>query len=597
MGNETKPVLGSRLDPTHPQARGLRHAWILNESSGRVVTDAVTGRLGSLVGNAPWEARGAEVGVNTVVASSQYIDTNDTVRILDGAQQFTIIARVYRASSSHFCEVNRGTIDTARIGFSLYNNGRVYFVCCSTSAFQNGWITSGLTGTHTLAAVFDGTKATDATRLKGYVDGVPQTLTYDGTIGTSMATSTGTFRLGNAEYAGRSSTGSFYYALIYDRALSDAEIAAITLDPFAPWRSIPPVDEIIVTGTEEELPVASVTVEAGDLATSSTQEFPPADISIQSDDLVASSGTFIVVPESDVTLEADDLAAVITVTTATISDQNPADGATGVELLGVVTARFQPTDVGNAITTITATFDGAAVTVTVTALAGGEKEAGFPAVFVLEATHEVAWAVVTADANSNPFTSDFTVREADWSEEAVSAWAADLGWSDEFAALVVADRNIYFDELANVTSLERDVSTLEAVSISCVEGLGSGYYSDELVGLICAILEEIDSAIPLSISVAPGDSAPLALSIVVSSEREHNRHALSVNIFSEHRTSALPLSLQASDPERSTLPLSLQVGEGDESRLALSTEIEGATATPVPLELRLTNEALDAEES
>lgn len=284
-------------------------------------------------------------------------------------------------------------------------------------------------------------------------------------------------------------------------------------------------------------------------------------------------------------------------TTATISDQNPADGATGVELLDVVTARFQPTDVGNAITSITATFDGAAVTVTVTALAGGEKEASFPAVFVLEATHEVAWAVVTADANSNPFTSDFTVREADWSEEAVSAWAADLGWSDEFAALVVADRNIYFDELANVTSLERDVSTIEAVSISCVEGLGSGYYSDELVGLICAILEEIDSAIPLSISVAPGDSAPLALSIVVSSEREHNRQALSVNIFSEHRTSALPLSLQVSDPERTTLPLSLQVGEGDESRLALSTEIEGATATPVPLELRLTNEALDAEES
>jgi len=262
-----------------------------------------------------------------------------------------------------------------------------------------------------------------------------------------------------------------------------------------------------------------------------------------------------------------------------------------------VTARFQPTDIGNAITSITATFDGAAATVTVTALAGGEKEASFPASFILEATHEVAWAVVTADANSNPFTSDFTVREADWGEEAMSAWAADLGWSDEFAALVVSDRSSYFDELVQVVPVERDVSTIEAVSISCVEGLGSGYYSDERVDLISAILEEIDSAIPLSISVAPGDSAPLALSIVVASEREHNRHALSVNVFSELRTPALPLSMQVSDPERTTLPLSIQVGDGDESRLALSTEIEGATATPVPLELRLTNEALATEES
>lgn len=283
--------------------------------------------------------------------------------------------------------------------------------------------------------------------------------------------------------------------------------------------------------------------------------------------------------------------------TATISDQNPAEDAINVETANVVSTHFQPTDVGNAITTITATFDGAAATVTVTNLIAGEKLAEFDADFVLEATHEVEWTVTTADANANVFTYTFEIREADWSVEAASVYAADLGWSDEAVSLVAVDRTAYTNELAHLVSAERDTTTDEAVSLSVIEGLGSGYYSDELVDLIVAILEEIDVAIPLSISVAPGDNSRLALSIDVESEREHNRLPLAINVFSQLHTPALPLALQVSEGGESRLALSIQVAPGEESRLPLALEIEGAAAQPVPFELRLTNEALDAEES
>lgn len=284
--------------------------------------------------------------------------------------------------------------------------------------------------------------------------------------------------------------------------------------------------------------------------------------------------------------------------TCTISGQNPAEDEPRAELDDVVRAVFSPTDpTGNPITAIAATIDGVSKTVTTVTLAGGVKSCSFPATFILERTHSVAWDVTTSDANVNPFAYTFTVRDADWDVELVSV-LADIGaWSPEYLGAVVTEREGGHAERIDFVALTNLTSQAEAVDVTVLEGLGAGYFSTERVEVIVASLEEIPSAMPLSISAAPGDSAPLALSIVVASEREHNRHALSVNVFSEERTPALPLSIQVSDPGRSTLPLSIQAGEGDESRLALSTEIEGATAAPVPLELRLTNEALATEES
>lgn len=286
-------------------------------------------------------------------------------------------------------------------------------------------------------------------------------------------------------------------------------------------------------------------------------------------------------------------------TTATISLQDPAEDEPAAELTNLVSARFSPTDPGgNAISTVTATFDGVSATVTTVAVAGGIKDCSFPATFVIERTHTVVWTCTTADANANIFTYDFTAREADWGTELASLFASDLGWSAEGVSLVGVDRTGGHAERVEVVALTNLTSQTEAVELSVIDGVGAGYFSPERVEFIAASLEEIDSAFPLSIEVAPQSETRLPLSVVVTSETEHNRLPLSIEVYSELHTPALPLSLEVSTPGESRLPLSLEVGDPAESRLPLSIEIEQALALPVPIEIRLVNEDLaDAEES
>ena len=251
----------------------------------------MAGRLGSIEAGALWTPRGVEAGVDVVSASAQYVDMG-VIPALEGATRFTMIARMYRASASNFCEVQRGTASTSRVGIHLYTDGRVYFTQCASSSLEHGSFAASLIETHTLASVFDGTQATNAARLKGYLDGVQQTLTYGTTIPAATSAPNATLRLGQCQDGGpRSSTGSFYFVFIYDRALEEHEIAAISRDPYAPW-------------------IGAAAATRSTSAAGSSAEVTVADITVEADDLVATSGQFVVSPEADVTLEADALLAV-----------------------------------------------------------------------------------------------------------------------------------------------------------------------------------------------------------------------------------------------------------------------------------------------
>lgn len=284
--------------------------------------------------------------------------------------------------------------------------------------------------------------------------------------------------------------------------------------------------------------------------------------------------------------------------TATISLQSPAEDEPRAELDDLVTARFSPTDVGNPISSVTATVDGVSATVTTVAVAGGVKDCSFPATFYLERTHTVEWTCTTADANPNVFAYDFTVRDADWDIEGTSLWADAGSWSCEQVGMVVAERSGGYPERVDVTVLTNLTSQAEGVELAVIEGLGAGYYALERVDMIVASIQEIGSALPLSIEVGPQSDSRLALSIVTSSDAVHNSLPLSIEVYSEQHRSALPLSLEVSLPAETRLPLSIEVGDPAESRLPLSIEIETALALPVPIEIRLINEDLaDAEES
>lgn len=285
-------------------------------------------------------------------------------------------------------------------------------------------------------------------------------------------------------------------------------------------------------------------------------------------------------------------------TTATIALQSPAEDEPRAELDDLVTARFSPTDVGNPISSVTATFDGVSKTVTTVAIAGGIKDCSFPATFLLERTHAVVWTCTTADANANVFSYSFTSRDADWDIEGVSLWSDGGAWSPEQVQMYAVERSGGYAERVDATVISDLTSQAEGVELSVLEGLGAGYFSVERVDMIVASLQEIGSALPLSIEVAPQSESRLALSIVTSSDAVHNRLPLSIEVYGEQHRSALPLSLEVSLPAESRLPLSIEVGDPAESRLPLSVEIETALALPVPIEIRLINEDLaDAEES
>lgn len=284
--------------------------------------------------------------------------------------------------------------------------------------------------------------------------------------------------------------------------------------------------------------------------------------------------------------------------TATASLHSPAIDEPRAELLDLVSARFSPSDPINAITSVTATFDGVSKTVTIVSVVGGVKDCSFPATFLLEREHEVEWTVTTADANVNLETYTFTVRDADWGPERVESYITDTGWSVEGVGLAVDERVGGYTEKVEVAVLSNLTSTVERVELSVIEGLGAGYYSLERVDLIVAVLEEY---LACGISVEVGtqdDPTTLPMSLEVEDDDIENAVGMSIEVYSEEYGPALGVSIDVSLPETNSLAMALEVGESEESELPLSVETEGSTVAPVTVEIRLTNEDLAlAEES
>ena len=77
---------------------------------------------------------------------------------------------------------------------------------------------------HYLTVVFDGSLADNATRLKVYVDGVAQTLTFSGTVPTSLLTNDELQYIGNG-YFDYPFKGQLDDVAIYNAALSAAQVS------------------------------------------------------------------------------------------------------------------------------------------------------------------------------------------------------------------------------------------------------------------------------------------------------------------------------------------------------------------------------------
>ncbi len=91
-----------------------------------------------------------------------------------------------------------------------------------------GFVVLNDTKWHHVVMAYDGSKADNAGRLKGYVDGARVTLDYDGTtIPASTGSNASSPFIGFYEAGGVFSEGSIDDFSIYNRALSATEVQAL----------------------------------------------------------------------------------------------------------------------------------------------------------------------------------------------------------------------------------------------------------------------------------------------------------------------------------------------------------------------------------
>ena len=137
--------------------------------------------------------------------------------------QFTIGAWMKRNLSNSVVII--GQIETLSndVSFELWSDGNAYFeVGNGTNGY--GYIANTSTNWQYLMMVFNGTGGINSDRLKAYINGTLQTLTYSGTIPSSTGTVNTNLNIGAYITNSNYSNGNISAVQIYNRALSSTEI-------------------------------------------------------------------------------------------------------------------------------------------------------------------------------------------------------------------------------------------------------------------------------------------------------------------------------------------------------------------------------------
>lgn len=226
-------------DPTQAQVTsGLTGYWRFDEGSGTTAADDVGGATGSLMNGATWTSSGKVGSALVLDGVNDYVDAGD-IAAAENTTAMTFSAWVYQTSAS----ANRAiaakwnfqtqgswafqTDNTVTSKLKVFLPATLTDGGGNAQAYTNsGAWTSG--AWHHAAFVFDGTKTGNASRLKIYIDGVEQTLTFGGTVPSRILNSTAPLRFGM--FGGtltRYWNGRLDDVRIYNRALSASEIDAL----------------------------------------------------------------------------------------------------------------------------------------------------------------------------------------------------------------------------------------------------------------------------------------------------------------------------------------------------------------------------------
>jgi hypothetical protein len=230
-GFPVKPPVGSRLDPAHSLwSKCVRYVPFL-EGSGPPL-DLVSGTRMTTSGRPKWEGSPVGASVGFVSTSSQYVDFGN-VPEMSGTGKCTIITLVRRRATAQSFTFGRGTTSATAFQLGYLSSNDAIARVGTGAANAEGQVDLAGAEWHHLALVFDGGGADNTARLKLYVDGVLQTLTYTGTVGATTPTSASTFRIGRNDDSGLHHNGVVAFVGMWaGRALTATEVRAHASDPW-----------------------------------------------------------------------------------------------------------------------------------------------------------------------------------------------------------------------------------------------------------------------------------------------------------------------------------------------------------------------------
>jgi hypothetical protein len=201
--------------------------WKLDETSGTTVADSAGGYTGT------WQFAATNDPVTGVIGNAaqtgwaRTIHTAGPITEIGGASQATLSLWMRRGAAGYGEQVGQG-IGFESQEFSIaYAGSDVVFTIPDTvvdGTWAQGAYALNDTQWHMLTLVFDGTQTGDANRLKGYVDGQSVTLTYTGTIGTTIGGTAFDFVIATE---GDSDVSYIDDVRVYNRALSATEVSGL----------------------------------------------------------------------------------------------------------------------------------------------------------------------------------------------------------------------------------------------------------------------------------------------------------------------------------------------------------------------------------
>jgi hypothetical protein len=208
------------------QQSGLVGYWSLNgkDISGVTAYDRSGQGLNGTIEGTPALAAGRVGQAMNFDGTNDRVDLGD-VAVLGGVSQFTLMGWMKRSAPNAIVNISqyRETPQECNT-IEMWSGGALSFYVGSNC--PGGTMNLNDTEWHHVALVFDGTQTGNSNRLKGFVDGVEQVLSYSGTVPATSPNIPSSLYIGHDGSATYSS-GTIDEVRVYNRALSANEVKAL----------------------------------------------------------------------------------------------------------------------------------------------------------------------------------------------------------------------------------------------------------------------------------------------------------------------------------------------------------------------------------